>query len=221
MAAWHAAKMMVPAKQGLIVNVSSAGGLRYLFNVAYGVGKAAVSTPPSLTTFPPPLPSLTPFPPPLPSLTPFPPPLPSLLLPPFPLPSLLSPPPPPPPLPFLTPSPPFPCPTYLYYYIVHWKLFQWFLPVSATLLRHYPIIAELSTGSMINKLRCSQPPYRNILTSPRRTEWLQTWLWNYANRTWRVSLCGQELWKLRLWRTWFSAKRIKEERYSLIINAMF
>lgn len=43
MAAWHASKMMVPAKQGLIVNVSSAGGLRYLFNVAYGVGKAAVS----------------------------------------------------------------------------------------------------------------------------------------------------------------------------------
>lgn len=42
-AAWHAAKMMVPAKQGLIVNVSSAGGLRYLFNVAYGVGKAGVS----------------------------------------------------------------------------------------------------------------------------------------------------------------------------------
>lgn len=40
-AAWHAAKMMVPAKQGLIVNVSSFGGLRYLFNVAYGVGKAA------------------------------------------------------------------------------------------------------------------------------------------------------------------------------------
>ena len=125
------------------------------------------------------------------------------------------------PLPFLTPSPPFPCTTYLCYYIVHWKLFQWFLPVSATLLRHYPIFAELSTGSMINKLRCSQPSYRNILISPRRTEWLQTWLWNYANRTWRVSLCGQELWKLRLWRTWFSAKRIKEERYSLIINAMF
>ena len=42
-AAWYAAKMMVPAKQGLIVNVSSAGGLGYLFNVAYGVGKAAVS----------------------------------------------------------------------------------------------------------------------------------------------------------------------------------
>ena len=34
---------MVPAKQGLIVNVSSSGGLTYLFNVAYGVGKAAVS----------------------------------------------------------------------------------------------------------------------------------------------------------------------------------
>ncbi|CAH3155508.1 unnamed protein product [Porites evermanni] len=40
-AAWHAAKMMVPAKQGLIVNVSSAGGMTYIFNVAYGVGKAA------------------------------------------------------------------------------------------------------------------------------------------------------------------------------------
>ena len=35
--------MMVPAKQGLIVQVSSGGGMRYLFNVAYGVGKAAVS----------------------------------------------------------------------------------------------------------------------------------------------------------------------------------
>jgi len=40
-AAWYAVKMMVPAKQGLIVNVSSSGGLHYLFNVAYGVGKAA------------------------------------------------------------------------------------------------------------------------------------------------------------------------------------
>ncbi|XP_071493540.1 dehydrogenase/reductase SDR family member 1-like [Diadema antillarum] len=39
---FYAAKMMVPAKQGLIVNISSGGGLRYLFNVAYGVGKAAV-----------------------------------------------------------------------------------------------------------------------------------------------------------------------------------
>ena len=32
---------MVPRKSGLIVNVSSPGGLVYLFNVAYGVGKAA------------------------------------------------------------------------------------------------------------------------------------------------------------------------------------
>lgn len=40
-AACLAAKMMVPAKQGLIVNVSSAGGMRYLFNVAYGTGKEA------------------------------------------------------------------------------------------------------------------------------------------------------------------------------------
>ncbi|XP_070203108.1 dehydrogenase/reductase SDR family member 1-like [Littorina saxatilis] len=35
----YAAKLMVPRKRGLIVNVSSAGGLSYLFNVAYGVGK--------------------------------------------------------------------------------------------------------------------------------------------------------------------------------------
>ena len=28
--------------QGLIVNVSSIGGLKYLFNVAYGVGKAVI-----------------------------------------------------------------------------------------------------------------------------------------------------------------------------------
>jgi dehydrogenase/reductase SDR family protein 1 len=39
----HAAKIMVPQKHGLIVNVSSAGGLSYLFNVAYGIGKEAVS----------------------------------------------------------------------------------------------------------------------------------------------------------------------------------
>ncbi|XP_045162551.2 dehydrogenase/reductase SDR family member 1-like [Mercenaria mercenaria] len=37
----HAARMMVPRKQGLIVNVSSPGGLRYTFNVAYGIGKEA------------------------------------------------------------------------------------------------------------------------------------------------------------------------------------
>lgn len=39
----HAAKLMTARKTGLIVNVSSAGGLRYLFNVPYGVGKEAVS----------------------------------------------------------------------------------------------------------------------------------------------------------------------------------
>lgn len=33
---------MVPQGRGLIVMVSSMGGLSYLFNVAYGVGKAAV-----------------------------------------------------------------------------------------------------------------------------------------------------------------------------------
>ncbi|KAL4238078.1 Dehydrogenase reductase SDR member [Mactra antiquata] len=37
----YAARMMVPRKRGLIVNVSSAGGLRYMFNVAYGIGKEA------------------------------------------------------------------------------------------------------------------------------------------------------------------------------------
>ena len=35
-------RMMIEQKSGLIVNVSSGGGLRYLFNVPYGVGKAAV-----------------------------------------------------------------------------------------------------------------------------------------------------------------------------------
>lgn len=37
----HAAKLMVPQKKGLIINVSSVGGLRYLFNVPYGIGKEA------------------------------------------------------------------------------------------------------------------------------------------------------------------------------------
>lgn len=37
----HAARLMVPRKQGLIVNISSVGGLRYLFNVPYGIGKEA------------------------------------------------------------------------------------------------------------------------------------------------------------------------------------
>ncbi|XP_006816908.1 dehydrogenase/reductase SDR family member 1-like [Saccoglossus kowalevskii] len=37
-----AARMMVPAKQGLIINISSPGGLMYFINVAYGAGKAGV-----------------------------------------------------------------------------------------------------------------------------------------------------------------------------------
>ena len=37
----YASRIMVPEKDGLIVNVSSVRGLSYLFNVAYGVGKAA------------------------------------------------------------------------------------------------------------------------------------------------------------------------------------
>ncbi|CAC5419129.1 DHRS1 [Mytilus coruscus] len=37
----HAVKLMTTRKTGLIVNVSSAGGLRYIFNVPYGVGKEA------------------------------------------------------------------------------------------------------------------------------------------------------------------------------------
>jgi dehydrogenase/reductase SDR family protein 1 len=37
----YASRMMTPRKQGLIVVISSGGGLRYLFNVAYGIGKAA------------------------------------------------------------------------------------------------------------------------------------------------------------------------------------
>lgn len=38
----YASQIMVPRGSGLIVNVSSAGGLRYIFNVAYGVGKEAM-----------------------------------------------------------------------------------------------------------------------------------------------------------------------------------
>lgn len=37
----YASRMMVAQGHGLIVTVSSMGGLRYLFNVPYGVGKAA------------------------------------------------------------------------------------------------------------------------------------------------------------------------------------
>lgn len=36
-----ASRIMVNNNKGLIVNISSPGGLKYLFNVAYGVGKAA------------------------------------------------------------------------------------------------------------------------------------------------------------------------------------
>lgn len=38
----YASRLMVPRKNGLIVNISSPGGQMYLFNVAYGIGKAAV-----------------------------------------------------------------------------------------------------------------------------------------------------------------------------------
>ena len=38
----HAAKLMVPARRGLIVNVSSFGAKIYAISVAYGVGKAGV-----------------------------------------------------------------------------------------------------------------------------------------------------------------------------------
>jgi len=38
----YASRIMVENKSGLILNVSSPGGLKYLFNVAYGVGKAAL-----------------------------------------------------------------------------------------------------------------------------------------------------------------------------------
>jgi len=37
----YAARLMVPRKQGLIVVISSPGGLRYLFTVPYGIGKVA------------------------------------------------------------------------------------------------------------------------------------------------------------------------------------
>jgi len=37
----YAARLMVPRKQGLIVVISSPGGLRYLFNIPYGMGKVA------------------------------------------------------------------------------------------------------------------------------------------------------------------------------------
>lgn len=48
----YAAKMMSASKSGLIVNVSSMGGTFYLFNVAYGIGKAGVSSHPVDELFP-------------------------------------------------------------------------------------------------------------------------------------------------------------------------
>jgi NAD(P)-dependent dehydrogenase (short-subunit alcohol dehydrogenase family) len=41
---FYLARLMVPRKQGLIVNISSVGGMRYLFNVAYGVGKVKLES---------------------------------------------------------------------------------------------------------------------------------------------------------------------------------
>ena len=41
-ASWCAAQRMVPAGQGLIVNISSSGAEEYAWNVAYGVGKCAL-----------------------------------------------------------------------------------------------------------------------------------------------------------------------------------
>lgn len=38
----YASRLMVPRKQGLIVNITSLGGQNYLFNTAYGIGKAAL-----------------------------------------------------------------------------------------------------------------------------------------------------------------------------------
>ncbi|XP_072051984.1 dehydrogenase/reductase SDR family member 1-like [Amphiura filiformis] len=37
-----ASEMMVAARQGLIVNISSGGGIGYIFNASYGIGKSAV-----------------------------------------------------------------------------------------------------------------------------------------------------------------------------------
>jgi len=37
-----AARKMAPAKRGLIVNIGSFGGINYIFDVAYGIGKAAM-----------------------------------------------------------------------------------------------------------------------------------------------------------------------------------
>ena len=41
-ATWHAAKPMVAAGRGLVVNVSSSGAIAFAWHVAYGVGKCAL-----------------------------------------------------------------------------------------------------------------------------------------------------------------------------------
>ena len=41
-ASWHAARLMVPRKRGLIASVSSSGAREYAWHVAYGVGKCAL-----------------------------------------------------------------------------------------------------------------------------------------------------------------------------------
>jgi NAD(P)-dependent dehydrogenase (short-subunit alcohol dehydrogenase family) len=41
-ASWHAAKLMVPRRRGLIANISSSGAREYAWHVAYGVGKCAL-----------------------------------------------------------------------------------------------------------------------------------------------------------------------------------
>ncbi len=38
----YASRLMVARKQGLIINISSWGGMKYIFNVPYGIGKCAV-----------------------------------------------------------------------------------------------------------------------------------------------------------------------------------
>ena len=39
----HASKIMVPNRRGLIVNISSVGGVAYFQTAAYGIGKNGVS----------------------------------------------------------------------------------------------------------------------------------------------------------------------------------
>jgi NAD(P)-dependent dehydrogenase (short-subunit alcohol dehydrogenase family) len=41
-ASWHAARLMVPRRRGLIANISSSGAQEYAWHVAYGVGKCAL-----------------------------------------------------------------------------------------------------------------------------------------------------------------------------------